>query len=179
MKPAKVIREKDSSKLNGHVSVLTEIVGNYSSVQYIFCETSWNTGFKLPLEIYPSVSLSRPNPGWRSAHVNPFKREDHSKHLMTAGHLTRMPLHCGRRMTYVLELAEHSSFWTTALEHGIPKPCSLFALQPEIQSVQTNSSEYFAVFIFKYLSWGKQDLFISTVAISQWKYKGVTFKVKK
>lgn len=166
MKPEKVIRKTPQ---NFKVMSLSWWRSGcfFRCRKLFFCRVNFvkhheTLGFKLPLEIYTSGSLSRPNPGWRNAHVHPFKRKDHSKHLITAADLTRMPLHCGRALTYILELAKQLSFWITAVGHCIPKPCSLFALQPEIQSVQKNSSACFAVFIFKYLSWLEESWVFSS-----------------
>lgn len=85
MKPEKVIRKKGSSKHKGHVSDLMEKqIFLQQSVVILLWSTDFvkhhemlskiregknpkshigDTGFRLPLETYPSGSLFRPNPG--------------------------------------------------------------------------------------------------------------------
>jgi len=133
-------------------------VPSYSSVEYRFCETSksttiyqrrlapkilhWRHGLRLPLEAHPSGFLLRPNPGWGSAYTNLFRREDHSKHLMTAANLTRMPpwrwqkLDGGAWTCKVFVILTCHVRTRVHNNLGIPKPCSLIVFQPEYNNIE-------------------------------------------
>lgn len=147
------------------------VVGNYSSAENKFCETSWNTGFKLPLEIYLSGSLSWPNPGRRSAHINPF-REGGSQQT---SHDSIWPYKNALSLWQRLDIDPWTCKTSVILNDriGTWHPQALFSIcSPTLNPVCSEEfkwmfcSIYFQIFE---LAWGKQDLFISTVAISQWK----------